>query len=196
MKPQITNITDELPRHKSKHYRTRSLGQIDTLVIHHSATPDTITARSIANYHVTTKDWPGIGYHFVITSDGEILQTNTLETASYHAGGSNNYSIGICLIGNFMDEPPPPQQINAATALIAYLRTQMGPLSLQPHRKLNQTACPGATWESWFPELDEPIEEPPICSSDLAHLYEELVQNANALQRNIMELGELIPIAE
>ncbi len=189
---EINNIINELPKHNSSHYQTRALDQIDTIVIHHSATPIATTAYSIAVYHVSYKRWPGIGYHFIVTNDGSILQTNDLKTSSTHAGGHNHYSIGICLIGNFMDEPPPHQQLEAAAALVSHLRDQLGTLSIQPHKHLNQTPCPGATWDSWFLQLDQPVEKPPIRSTDLTHLYEELVQTINLLQTTVLALGEIL----
>ena len=97
---KINNIVDQLTTHPEKKYKTRSLNTIDTIVIHHSAT-ETGNAESYARYHVNTRNWAGIGYHFVIEQSGEIKQTNDLQTISYHASNWNSRSIGICLTGNY-----------------------------------------------------------------------------------------------
>jgi hypothetical protein len=69
---EIVDIVDELPTHPIKEYNTRSLDAIDDLIIHHTVSPDSRTSEQIAVYHVNTKDWPGIAYHFVIGADGGI----------------------------------------------------------------------------------------------------------------------------
>ena len=69
-------------------------------MIHHSATDDG-SPEAYARYHVQTRGWPGIGYHFVIQKDGGIYQTNRLDTISYHVSGQNTNSIGICGTGKW-----------------------------------------------------------------------------------------------
>jgi N-acetyl-anhydromuramyl-L-alanine amidase AmpD/cell division protein FtsB len=148
--PAIRDITATLPRHATNKYSTRALSAITTLAIHHSAASGEIPPQNVASYHVR-RDWPGIGYHFYIMSDGTIYQCNRLETISYHVGYANDYTVGICLAGRFMDGATPPEaQLAAATHLAAYLLQKLNvkPENIRGHKELPQTAtaCPGSDW--------------------------------------------------
>ena len=69
----------------------------------------------------------GIGYHFVILTDGTIQRGRPLEAIGSHVKGYNNCSVGICLIGgvdtkgksvdNFTEE-----QKESLKCLLDYLR--------------------------------------------------------------------------
>ncbi len=158
---EIIDIVDELPKHETKTYAHRDLTDITTLTIHHTVSPVDRSIESIASYHVNSKDWPGIGYGYVIDGDGTIFQTNYLTTISYHAGtlnapgDENLFSVGIALQGNFTNDPPPQAQLDAARSLVRYLKTKLGTLDVLKHMDMPgaQTACPGATWPSWFPYI-------------------------------------------
>lgn len=136
------DLVNSLPRNPNERYATRSLSQIQQIVIHHSAT-NSGSAAAYANYHVEHRGWPGIGYHFVIDKDGTINQTNYLETVSYHVSGQNTRSIGICLTGNFDVQEPTASQINSLVRLIQHLSTQLGRLPLKEHNDFAAKSCPG-----------------------------------------------------
>jgi hypothetical protein len=141
-------VIDALPKHDTEQYETRPLEEIRALVIHHSAVPASVGPNVIAAYHVRRHEWPGIGYHFVVAAGGALHQTNALETISYHAARANPFSVGICFLGNFTTEPPPPAQLQAGAHLVAWLLGELNlPLeSVQGHRDLMSTACPGNQW--------------------------------------------------
>lgn len=143
-------IVDDLPRHDKLTYGIRAVEAVDTIVVHHSAGSTNIEA--IANYHVHTRGWPGIGYHFCIQPDGTVYQVNRLTTRSYHTGNHNHHTVGICLLGNFHSQRPPEAQLEALDALIDYLMENelKNVEDVQPHRHFNQTECPGNTWEQWW----------------------------------------------
>ena len=156
-KPPIKDIVDELPKHPTLKYKTRELSQITHLSIHHSATPANIDPFRVAAYQIKAdpkrkKDaWPGIGYHYYIEPDGTIFQTNRWETLSYHTGGNNSYSLGICFAGNFTDVVPTPKQIESGGHLVAWLMQELNiPLeNVWGHKeypKNRSTGCPGAQW--------------------------------------------------
>ena len=76
------------------------------LIIHHSASPIHQSFVAINAYH--TRKWNfisklgfGCGYHYVITSDGELHQAREDNEAGAHAIGRNFDSIGICVVGWF-----------------------------------------------------------------------------------------------
>ena len=110
--PQFRDERDTLTKHPTKKYPTRDVSKITTIIIHHSLTKSG-TAKAFSNYHVETHGWPGIGYHFVIEKDGDIVWCNDLETKSYHVGNSNGFCVGICLIGDFRSEEPTDEQMQS-----------------------------------------------------------------------------------
>jgi hypothetical protein len=170
---EIDVIVDDLPQHPTKDYLFRDMAEITHLTIHHTVSPPDRPIWGIAQYHVDVKDWPGIGYHYVIGADGKISQTNYLTTKSYHAGSyaapgdENLFSVGIALQGDFTTAPPPQAQLDGARALVEHLREHLpNPLTVVGHRQMPgaATACPGYTFESWMPYIvgdDAPPPPPP-----------------------------------
>jgi len=164
---QIHDIVNELPKHPTKEYKSRPLESITHLVVHHTVSPPDRSIASIAEYHVNSNGWPGIGYHFVVRANGEIYQTNQLRTISHHTANQNSYSIGIALQGDFTAKPPPAKQLEAAKWLIGWLKQELPKVkAIQPHRGMpgQATACPGETWEQWFWKVAG--EEPPPAKED------------------------------
>lgn len=123
----------------SLEYPTRTLDSIRYIIVHHSGSQAGKSVQQIADYHVQTQiknnagqvakaQWPGIGYHFFINTDGSIVKCNELTTVSYHAASYNTASIGVCFAGNFTPAnatPPNGAQLAAGGALIAYLLDQL-----------------------------------------------------------------------
>jgi hypothetical protein len=155
--PSISYISERLPKGPVP-YSDRLLGNIDSVVIHHSVswhtTWDNFTnIHNMALYHVNTKGWPGIGYHFVIAPNGEISQTNLLTTKSNHVAMENHHTVGICLGGDFRYAAPTDAQIYAAQALVNDLKvTLLHQLAIGPHKRQPDasTICPGYNIEDWM----------------------------------------------
>ena len=128
------------------------------VVFHHSATT-TGSVSSIDQSHKQRKDsqgrpWLGIGYHFIIgngqgMADGQIEATFRWhqQLSGAHAGETrwNAESIGICLIGNFDEQPPTARQLAAAKKLLAWITTQyhLTPQQIWVHGEIKATECPG-----------------------------------------------------
>ncbi len=149
-RPKVEDITDSLLKHPTNRYETRSLDTIKYLVIHHSGAPASVGPERIASYQVEKQDWPGIGYHFVLTADGTIYQTNALETICYHAQEVSNTGVGLCLTGNFTDELPTAAQLDSVGHLCAYLlqELKLPNDSIKGHKDFVATQCPGRQWDS------------------------------------------------
>lgn len=147
-KPPIQDMIDKLTKHGSKRYGTRPLSDIKTFVIHHSAVPATVGPKRIADYHVKSLDWPGVGYHFLVAADGVIYQGNAIATVSFHAAKVNPRGVGICFLGSFQKTVPPEPQLHAGARLVAWLLQELD-LDLEVvkgHQEYMQTACPGNQW--------------------------------------------------
>ncbi len=129
-----------------------------SIVVHHSATAGGDVA-SIDAVHRSQKDrsgvaWRGIGYHFVVgngrpMADGEIKPTfrwrEQIAGAHTSAGDYNQQAIGICLIGNFDEQPPTARQLAAARSLVAALaaRFSIDRSDVVRHGDVQATRCPG-----------------------------------------------------
>ena len=160
-RPAILDIVDDLPKHPTKKYYKRTQ-PITTLVVHHTTGRSTLTPYDIARYHVNSRGWPGIGYHYLIAADGTIYQCQRNETHSYHVGVANSYSVAVSLIGEFMRGNLPTEgQMTSASHLIAWLMQELGIQDLKyviGHKEAPkaQTACPGDQWIAgvyWKKEL-------------------------------------------
>jgi len=161
--PPIQNITNQLKRDPGKQFPTRPLSQIQRIIIHHTAIPPTVGAERIATHRVDNQGWPGIGYHYFITGDGVIQQTNELTTQSTHAGQYDPVAIGVCFAGDFTSAVPSPTQISAGAQLIAWLMGQFGlPLdAVNGYKELVVTQSPGQQWDSgaiWGNQLKQQIQ--------------------------------------
>ncbi len=148
---QIQNISNQLERHPSKRYVKRPLESIKRIIIHHSGAPATVTAQRIAEYQVKNKGLPGITYHFCATEQGVAYQTQPLTVTAAHAGQNSFDSVGVCLLGNFTETPPPDAQLNAAASILAQLLATLK-LTLNDvfgYSEIVTTGSPGATWPMW-----------------------------------------------
>jgi hypothetical protein len=156
-KPLIEDISGQLPTHATLNYPTRNREEISAIILHHSAVPPSVEAEQIARYQVERKGWPGIGFHFFVRGDGSLQQTQPLEVVSNHAGDTGNrVGVGVCLAGNFTDQPPLGPQLITTASLVAWLLNDLNlPLeAIQGHSDYVVTQCPGNTWDTtWHAQL-------------------------------------------
>ena len=162
--PIISVVIDQLPKHPTGQYPTRERSQIASIVLHHSAVPASVGADRIAKYQVERQGWPGIGFHYFIYDDGRIEQTQPLEIISKHAGNANATSVGICLAGNFTDQPPTEAQLLSTSQLVAWLLQEhnLRIEAVHPHKDYVATACPGDQWDSedkWGEQLQQQVQD-------------------------------------
>lgn len=166
----VVDLRDELPKHVSKTWGTRALTDICGIVLHHTATTQSVV--QAAHAHVLG-DAPGLRYHFWINPDGEVLWCNDLEDVTWAQGGAgsrvwltqpNQNFVSIAIAG---DHTKPmtnyPEAEVAARWLIMGLqvRLQLEPDMVFGHGEFKATLCPGrlqelvgtirslAPWKTW-----------------------------------------------
>lgn len=150
---RILDVTADLPHAAGERYESRKVDEIRLVVVHHSATPSG-TPRAFARFHVETRGWPGIGYHFVVGKKGELWRTNALTTVSYHARGHNRESVGVCLGGDFSEAPPSAIQLAALEGLLRWLVAKLPGRRIVFHRDIvPTTTCPGAQMPAWVKRI-------------------------------------------
>lgn len=129
---------------------------ITSEIVHHSATPrDLAKNKTITSFNKTHKErlhakknklGYHIAYHYLIFSDGEILQTRGIDEIGYHASNweVNKESISVCLIGNFDEEKPTEAQLNSLKKLSLELKEKYKLKNVFGHRHIiSYKSCPG-----------------------------------------------------
>ncbi len=112
--PNVVDMRTRLPKQQS--YGARSK-KITTRVWHHSLTLSHLPgsdAASFASYHIEANGWPGVAYAIVIepknviqTARGKrarIVWAHDFDRRTYHVGNANDYSLGICVAGDYRNE--------------------------------------------------------------------------------------------
>lgn len=132
------------------------------LVVHCSATQpkDSFTWKTIDQMH-RQQGWLGIGYHFVICTDGTIQQGRPLDTIGSHVKGYNSNSVGICLIGGVDKNSKPVDNFTSAQKeslkqLLDYLRFKYkDAVEVLGHRDFANVKkdCPCFDVKSWYQEV-------------------------------------------
>ena len=84
-----------------------------------------------------------VGYHFLITKDGQIYQTRKLSEEGAHVIGMNKSSIGVCFAGNFDVTLPTQAQMQVWYKLYGELLKQYPNIPTYPHRKYATKTCHG-----------------------------------------------------
>lgn len=142
---------------------------IKYLTFHHSVTKQTAKVDGnwkkecdiLAKLHLN-RGWKGIGYRFVICSDGTVSYVGDLSHGGSGVAGNNNIMFSICFVGDFTKELPTAMQIHSAHLLAKHFLLNMpqypnlkswdqviGHQDASKLLRLNgaePTACPGSNW--------------------------------------------------
>lgn len=126
---------------------------IKRITLHHDGmTTFTSTNYSAAKSRVErirtshrSQNWGDVGYHFLIDPAGRVWQGRPLSWQGAHVRAQNEGNIGICVMGNYMNQRPTQAQLRQIENFTATLmRMYRIPLrEIHTHLELAQTACPG-----------------------------------------------------
>jgi DNA mismatch repair protein MutH len=143
---------------------TQRIDSVQRIVLHHSVTPTTTTAKTIREMHVA-KGWADIGYHFVIRTakangtHAIVDRGRSLDTVPASQRGRNVGTWAICIAGDNTSSTRGWRscQIAKAVELIDWLLLIRGErLPVQGHRDAAHpkypTVCAGLDIRS-IPEL-------------------------------------------
>ncbi|MBL7813269.1 MAG: N-acetylmuramoyl-L-alanine amidase [Bacteroidetes bacterium] len=102
-------------------------------IIHHSGenngdTNYTQIVRSYYTYHTTVNGWDDIGYNYLVAANGTVYAGRDPEKAGIrqdnvlgaHFCGKNNFTMGVCVIGNFSSAQPDSLAIQSLEKLLAW----------------------------------------------------------------------------
>lgn len=84
----------------------RSKRRIDEIIVHCTATPEgqPRTVEQIRQQH-KAQGWSDIGYHILVTLDGQAHLGRDMDISGAHAEGHNSHSIGVCYVGGVENRP-------------------------------------------------------------------------------------------
>lgn len=84
----------------------RSKRRIDEIIVHCTATPEgqPRTVEQIRQQHIA-QGWSDIGYHILVTLDGQAHLGRDMDISGAHAEGHNSHSIGVCYVGGVENRP-------------------------------------------------------------------------------------------
>ncbi|GAA0491415.1 hypothetical protein GCM10008986_16910 [Salinibacillus aidingensis] len=153
------------------------------IAIHHSLTEEG-DSFSFARYHVYTKKWPEVAYHFVILKDGTVEWNHDLGVLSYHVGDSNYRAVGICLVGDFRTEEPTQAQKESLYNLHEALKKDLPNYK----RTRGHDEFPGYAWKA-CPEFDYKK----VISGEFKKDGDLTVSQYEELKAEINELKKALP---
>jgi hypothetical protein len=172
--PKEAPLFSEKVRHLFIHHEAGA-NYVDTL----PATTYTNTIRTIYLYHTQSNGWNDIGYNYLIAQNGTIYSGRDAQGSQFntednvvgaHVGGKNTNTMGVCMLGNFVELYPGARQQNALENLLAWktLKEELDPLAsamhplgstnalltgtIAGHRDGGATSCPGDKQYSLLPE--------------------------------------------
>jgi len=99
-------------------------GGLTHVIIHHTGNPND-TVLTVWDWHVANpsgRQWPDVGYHFMIDSEGNVYQgRSSILLVGSHTGLANIGTVGIAFLGNFNVSVPTAAALDSAASLIHWL---------------------------------------------------------------------------
>lgn len=94
---------------------------VNEIIIHCTGTVPSLktTVASVREYHMKTNGWKDIGYHYLITIDGQIHQGRPIDQVGAHCSGHNTNTIGICYVGGLAPDGKTPKDTRSVSQVAA-----------------------------------------------------------------------------
>lgn len=167
---KFKDYRDDIPGDSYNWGPAINAGKVKYFAFHHSVTVQTAKndkdwkkeCNAIANLHINGRGWDGVGYRFIICSDGTVAYVGDLSHGGSAIGGNNDIIFSACFVGDFTKELPTAVQVHSAHLLAKHFLTAMPQYPLIDtwddvigHRDAAEllklpgaepTACPGSNW--------------------------------------------------
>lgn len=127
--------------------------------------------RGIQNFHMDTRGWCDVGYHFLVTLDGTVWEARPLEMLGSHVLNHNTGNIGVSFVGCYDSDHPdcrplppgtPPDEMLAGAARVIGRLAELYSIPLTAERVMGHrdhagasTVCPGGDLHALLGELRE-----------------------------------------
>lgn len=161
---------------------TRSFTKVSHLIVHHSASSNSLkdftnVVRNIYLLHTEGNGWSDVGYNYLIAPDGTIFEGRDPgngdqdDVLGAHFCGSNTGTMGICLLGEYGSAQPSKPMMDALQQLLAWKasKDELDPLAvfyhpansqlgvIAGHRDGCSTACPGDNVYALLPKTRQDV---------------------------------------
>jgi hypothetical protein len=112
--PAYTNVTHQIVHHSDGNYDPN--------------TNWAAAVKAIWNYHVNSNGWCDVGYNYLIAPNGQIFEGRAggENVVGAHFCGKNSRTMGICIIGNYMQVAPSDTALASLSQLIAWKGCDLG----------------------------------------------------------------------
>lgn len=138
-----------------------STRSIENIFVHCTGASQKQTVKSILNHWKNNLGWSRVGYHFIVSADGELTQLSSLDKYTFGVRGLNGNSIHICYIGGAENGKAVDNRTDAQketlTRVISKLKRsfpgarvlghrdispdQNGDGTIQPHERIKECPC-------------------------------------------------------
>lgn len=170
----------------------------DLIIVHHAAAlyrqlTGAEDVQAVANYHVNTRKWPGIGYHCCIAEEengGPVARYDVsdvrLERA--HIYGLNSRAVGVSCLTNFVGMPD-QKWIDGLAVVVGEWATRWPKARIMGHGEValpgHGTLCPGPLWHEWKSTLLRLVNKPvlSVAYRVLDHLSDDPINNFAAVRQ-------------
>lgn len=173
-------------------YATRDLREINQIVIHHTASPITLTRTDIEVGWRQLGWWNG-GYHEMIRADGTVEVCYNPNVVTNGAYGQNRFSYHISLVGDFRTNgvQPTAPQMNALVRRVRHWQSRLNIPTAQVvgHSERVPTICPGISGNEIRNRVGGNVQTPPSTAADQAR-KEEMISNMLRRVMNVVGFGE------
>lgn len=180
--PGFANRTDwNSPDGQDPSCSTPAYSPVSHVIVHHSYTSNTssnwaATVLAIWDYHVNSNNWCDIGYNWLIDPNGVIYEGrgggNNVRGAHFCA--TNTGTMGICMLGTYMDTIPTEAALNSLRQLLTWkscdanldpttssLHSSSGKVlhHISGHRDGCNTLCPGDKLFGILPSIRTDVQD-------------------------------------
>lgn len=134
--------------------KIKPLSQVDYIVIHHTDSAD-VPVEEINRWH-KENGWVGVGYHYIIRTDGAVEKGRPDNKQGAHVKNYNHCSLGIVLTGKLSEKPPTTEQMDSLERLLSVLLPRYPDVNVLAHFRLAPTDCPGNKfpWDDFWRRLE------------------------------------------
>lgn len=113
------------------------------IVVHCTGSGKNTTIKSIQNYWKNNLGWGNPGYHYIIESNGNVVQLSDESKITNGVAGYNSVSIHISYIGGQFKDDRTPEQKESIEKLLKELKKMYPKAKIQGHRDFGvKKACP------------------------------------------------------
>ncbi len=196
---------------------------VNHIVVHHSAGGGSIggdnaaVVRSIWDLHVFGNGWDDIGYNWLVDPNGIVYEGRGEGIKGAHFSCMNGNTVGICVLGNYVNTPPTPNSVYGLKELIAWeacradidvtdsthhIASELCLGSIVGHRNSGPspnacsiTVCPGDSLYAVLPEIRAGVANRPCMIGVTDNPEDILISTQSVLPSNTMYIGDTLFLA-